>query len=269
MSDRRIPIDGTYNFRDTGGLPLAGGGVSRAGVLFRSDALSGLTEQGETQFSDTPVGVIVDFRTEQERKAAPDKIPTTRPFQSINLSILAGSMSDMASEFFASHGTPSHAEMQAALAQVPSLGEMYVSMLEAGAAPFAEVARLIIASTDDAPTAVLVHCTAGKDRTGVATALMLDAAGVEREAIVSDYASSQEHLAGPWAEGMLHMAGSFGIPVTPALRTLICGTPPEAIQQALKWIDDTHGSTADYLASGGFTSDELAQLRARLTESAS
>lgn len=265
MSDTSTAvIDGLYNFRDTGGMPLTAGGASRSGVLFRSDALNALTPDGLLAFAATPIGVIVDFRTPEERQAAPDRLPPSRPFQSVDLSILEGAMAATMKQLIGGGAAPTPDEVAQALDSLPSLGEMYVGMLQHGAGAFAEVARLVGCSTDDEPTAVLVHCTAGKDRTGVATALMLDAAGVERTAIVADYAESQDNLAGPWADGILHMITSFGLPLTPALRTLATGTPPEAIRHALDWIDSDFGGTAAYLASGGLTEDELAALRTRL-----
>jgi protein-tyrosine phosphatase len=111
---------------------------------------------------------------------------------------------------------------------------------------------------------VLVHCTAGKDRTGVAVALMLDAAGAERDAIVADYASSQANLAGPWAESMLGTITAMGVPITDSLRTLVTATPPAAIEQALTWVDGEGGAAA-YLQSGGLSDSELDALRGRLT----
>ena len=154
--------------------------------------------------------------------------------------------------------------LEQAMASIPTLGEMYLGMLQHGASAFAEVARLVAASSDDAPTAVLVHCTAGKDRTGVATALLLDAVGAERAAVVADYASSEQNLAGPWADTILQALTSAGLPVTPALRTLATGTPPEAIETAFAWLDSTYDGAAGYLLSGGLTDAELAALRTRL-----
>ncbi|WP_157001853.1 tyrosine-protein phosphatase [Agromyces laixinhei] len=258
-------IDGLYNFRDTGGMPLTTGGSTRSGVLFRCDALSNLTASGLDALAATDIGVIVDFRTPVERQAAPDRIPTTRPFQVVELALLEGAMAEMTTK--AVPGGASSPELVArALASLPTLGELYLGMLQHGATQFAEVARLIAASTDDAPTAALVHCTAGKDRTGVATALMLDAVGVERSAVVADYAASQGNLAGPWADGMLHSISSLGVPLTPGLRTLLTGTPPEAIEQALAWTDRQHGGSAGYLLSGGLSETELAALRTRLAD---
>lgn len=264
-----MTVEGLYNFRDTGGLPLAAGGTTRSGVLFRSAALDGLTPAGLAALAATDIGVVVDFRTDTERQSAPDRLPTSRPFQVDELALLQGAMSDMTKQLApgsssAVTAVPSPEQMAKALESLPTLGDLYTVMLAQGAAAFVQVAKHIAASSDAAPTAVLVHCTAGKDRTGVATALMLDAAGVERDAIVADYASSQQHLAGPWAEGMLAKVTALGVPLTPALKTLITGTPPEAIERALAWVDDTHGGSANYLVAAGLPAADLAQLQRRI-----
>ncbi len=256
-----MTIEGLFNFRDTGGMPLASGGASRSGVLYRSAALNALTDEGLAQLADTPVGVIADFRTPVEQQMAPDRLPVSRPFRVESLTLLEGALPQPTA---GSASTAVPESFATVLAQLPTLGELYLSMLTHGAETFAGLARLVGASTDEEPTAVLVHCTAGKDRTGVAVALMLDAAGVERQAIVADYSSSQRHLAGPWAEGMLGTLTSMGVPITESLRTLVTETPPTAIEQALTWIDGEGGSAA-YLQSGGLSDDELDALRARLT----
>nr|WP_280909620.1 tyrosine-protein phosphatase [Leucobacter exalbidus] len=255
-----------YNFRDIGGMPIAGGGVTRAGVLYRSAALGGLTPNGIGALAATDIGVVVDFRTDAERQADPDRLPDARPFKTVELALLQGAMNDMTQQLISSGAAPAQADIEQALSSMPTLGALYTGMLAGGAAQFAEVAQLIAVSSSEARTAVLVHCTAGKDRTGVATALMLDAVGADRDAIIADYASSQEHLAGPWADGMLAQVTKMGLPVTPALRTLITGTPPEAIEQALSWVDENHGTSADYLRSGGLNDANLNEMRERLVK---
>ena len=261
-------IEGLYNFRDTGGTPLTAGGATRSGVLYRSDALSGLGETGLSQFAATPVGVVVDFRTPTERLMAPDVLPTSRPFRMVELSILEGAMTGLARQD-ASDASPQDpaAQLEAireALAQPPFLGDLYVGMLQGGASAFAEVARLVAASSDAEPTAVVVHCTAGKDRTGVSAALILEAVGADRDAVVADYAASAGHLAGAWSDAMLATVGGLGVAITPAVRDIVTGSPAAAIEQALAWVDAEHGGAAGYLQSGGLTDDELAALRRRL-----
>lgn len=257
-------IDGLQNFRDTGGTPLADGRASRSGVLYRSEALSALTLDGLAQLAETDIGVIADFRTAIERSMAADQLPDSRPFRIVELPLLEGALTGMAQQApIADDPDAAASAIATALSQLPTLGDLYVSMLGQGAASFAELARLVAVATDDPPTAVLVHCTAGKDRTGVAVALLLDAVGAERDAVVADYSSSAANLAGPWADRMRAMVTGMGVPLTPSVDTLLTGTPPEAIDQALAWVDE-HGGSAAYLRSGGLTTDELAALRTRL-----
>ncbi|WP_460772648.1 tyrosine-protein phosphatase [Microbacterium sp. GXF7504] len=268
MDAQRVTLEGTFNFRDTGGMPLVGGGVSASGILYRSDALSELTPAGLDALSASPIGVVVDLRTDPERQMAPDRLPTDRPFRVVELPLLQGAVTGAAKQAGAAMTAGADpakvaAAMQEALAQIPPLGEMYVQMLQGGADTFAQFARLVSVATDEPPTAVLVHCTAGKDRTGVSTALVLDAAGVERDAVVADYASSQDRLAGPWADRMLGMVTQMGVPLDDEIRDLVAGTPASAIEQAFAWIDAQGGSAA-YLRSGGLTDAELDALRARL-----
>src|SRR5438034_394341 len=80
----------------------------------------------------------------------------------------------------------------------------------------------------DAP--VVVHCTAGKDRTGIVVALALLAVGVDRETVVSDYALTEANLQGPWLEGMLELVRGYGVEVTPDLRIILGGSPREALE---------------------------------------
>lgn len=257
-------LDGLHNFRDVGGLPLTSSGTTRSGVLYRSDALSALTATGLAQLAATGIGVIVDFRTPMERQLAPDRVPASRSVELVDLSILEGATAELAQRVL-SAGRPDPVLLEQVVQSLPTLGELYIGMLRHSAAAFAAVARLIAASHDTAPTAVLVHCTAGKDRTGVAVALMLDAAGTARDAIVADYAASERNLAGPWTDGMLSAMTAMGLPLTPELRALVTGTPPAAIEQALAWVDAEHGGAAAYLRTGGATEAELNALRERLT----
>ncbi|MBF4551144.1 tyrosine-protein phosphatase [Pseudoclavibacter sp. VKM Ac-2888] len=262
-------LQGTFNFRDTGGMPLVAGGTTTPGVFYRSDALSSLTQTGLEELAASDIGVIVDFRTPSERQMAPDRLPVSRPFRVAELPLLEGAVSGLVQQGLqsaAGGGDPVEQakSFEVVLAQIPSLGELYVGMLEHGATSFAELARLVANATTTPPTAVLVHCTAGKDRTGVGSALLLDAVGVERSAIVADYTSSGERLAGEWAERMYGMVAQYGLPLTDEIKDLVAATPASAIERALEWVD-AHGGSVAYLQSGGLTGAELAALKGRLT----
>jgi len=248
---------GTYNSRDVGGTPLAGSGQVRNGILFRSDALAGLTEAGRADLDAAPIGTIVDFRTDTERATAPNRLPD-RTFDTEHLSVLEGAVTGMAAP-----DKMSPDAVRAALHEVPTLGDLYIRMLQHAAASFARVARLVADPADHDQAGVLVHCTAGKDRTGVATALLLDVVGADRDAIVADYTLSEQNLAGEWAERMLQGITRMGVPMLPQIVALVTATPPDAMHAMLAWLDD-QGGTAAYLRSGGLADEELGRLRERL-----
>lgn len=258
-------LEGTFNFRDLGNLPLTRGGSTATGVLYRSDAISALTPQGLQDLAGSGIGVIIDYRTPAEQQMAPDRLPAAMDVDKMNLPLLEGAFTGMAQDAMqranASGGPAAAAQaVQAAMARLPTLGQIYTGMLEHGAAGFARTARAAAA----ADGAVLLHCTAGKDRTGVASALLLDAAGVEREAVVADYERSGANLAGEWSERMLGMVGGMGVPLTEEIITLITRAPADAIRTALDWVEEIHGSSAAYLRSGGLTGVEVDRLGARL-----
>jgi protein-tyrosine phosphatase len=252
-------IAGTYNSRDTGGLPLTGGGTTRHGVLYRSDGLGAVTDDGLATLAASPIGVIVDFRTDGERLTTPDRVPSSRPFRIVELSLLEGAMAGPSE----TDRLAAEADMANALRHVPTLPELYTGMLHHAASSFAQVARLIARPQTPEHPAVLVHCTAGKDRTGVATALLLDAVGVEREAIAADYTVTAANLAGEWADRMLERAKAEGVPLIPAVTDLIASSPRSAIDTVFAWLDD-HGGSAAYLRTGGLDDDDLVALRERL-----
>ncbi len=261
-------LDGAVNFRDVGGLPTAGEATAY-GVLYRSDALHALTPAGVAELAGSDIGVIVDFRTAAERDLAPDRRPDSRPIRDEHVPLLEGAMSHIVADAVEARALGDHTAFgraaERAMASLPTLGDLYTQMLAHGATAFAGVARLVATPPDPAHPAVLVHCTAGKDRTGVCTALLLDAAGVQRDAIAADYAQSAASLRGPWLDALTRPIERFGVAITPALAELIGGSPPAAIEAALAWVDATHGDSAAYLRSGGLTDAELAALRARLT----
>lgn len=263
-------LPGAFNARDVGGLPLAGGGTVRADVLLRSDALATLTEEGLALLGS--IGTVVDLRTPQEREAAPNRLPSGEAIRVLERPLLEGAIAQLAPQAAAmreqlSTTRPSEEMIAALRAQIPTLADLYLSMLEHGAPVFADCARAVAVPADPGRGGVLLHCTAGKDRTGIAVALLLAAVGVERKAIVADYTRSQSELAGPWADAMLEGMRRAGIPPLPEIEQLMVSTPASAIETALADVD-ARGGAADYLRAGGLSDEELALLRSRLRDDA-
>ncbi|KQM83143.1 tyrosine-protein phosphatase [Agromyces sp. Leaf222] len=238
----RIPVAGTYNFRDVGGLPASTGTV-RDGVLFRSDGLYRIGDEGREQLRELGVGIIIDLRDEQEADRMPDDIDGL-DVEVLRLPVFEGSG--------ASQG-----------AAGISLEALYDRIVTQHAPVVVDAVREIASAGD---RAVLVHCTAGKDRTGVVIAIALLAVGVDREAVIEDYARTEGNLAGEWLEEMIDLIGRYGVPDSPALRTLMGGSPREAIEGAIETVERAHGSAREYLLTSGLTLDELARLEQLLVD---
>ncbi len=239
----RIPVPGTFNFRDVGGYATPDGFV-RAGKLFRSDGLSKLGEAGKAEMARLGVRTVIDLRDDFEAEVMPDDLAGL-DVETIRLPVFEGSG--------ASQGVAG-----------VSLEALYEKILGQHADVVVTALREI-ASTGN--SGVLVHCTAGKDRTGIVVALALLVAGVDRSVVLADYARSQANLGGEWLDGMLGLMASHGIEATPELRVLMGGSPPEALDGAIRFIEDAHGSVTQYLLDSGMSLNDLAALRTVLVES--
>ncbi|QNA93444.1 MULTISPECIES: tyrosine-protein phosphatase [unclassified Microbacterium] len=256
-------LQGTHNARELSGFPLTGGGTLASGLLFRSDALAALTDEGMQELVDLRIGTVIDLRTDGERARAADRLPDDGSVTLLPLPMQGGAMDEMVKHLLPSaRGAGlSVTQVAEALKQVPTLEQLYVSILEGSATPFATVARTVLAASRTDRPGVLFHCTAGKDRTGLAAAILLSVAGVPREVIVEDYTQTEKNLALGLADALTLLITSLGVPLTPGLKTLATESPASAIEAALDWIAANHGDVADYLRSGGMDDAEIADLR--------
>ena len=227
-------VPGAVNLRDTGGLP-AGGSVSRHGVLYRSGNLAQLDDQGVRALGGLGLRRIIDLRADDEVAYAPSRID--------GLDVVT----QRVPLFLGSVG--------ALFADDISLDEMYRRLAEDSADGVVEVVRGILA---DQP--VLVHCTVGKDRTGVTVALTLAAAGVDLEAVVADYARTEGLLPEEHNRRIVGYLRSMH-PEAVHLEDLATRSPAPVMRALLQRVTEQYGSTAAYLRAHGLGDDELAELR--------
>jgi protein-tyrosine phosphatase len=166
------------NLRDLDGLPTTDGGRTRPGVLWRSDApLPGdATTHGPGGLA-WPPPTVVDLRNPEELEGHPHPLPALGS-RLVELPLIRALAPDVLMR-----GAPPERE------QRRTLDELYLLLVRIGEAWLPELVRLAA----HAPGPLLVHCAAGKDRTGVAVALLLRAAGVERAAVAADFAETNEH----------------------------------------------------------------------------
>ena len=232
-------IDVLPNLRDLGGLPADGGRRTRPGVLYRS-ALPAPGDTRPTVVAEWPVRTVVDLRSPREFAAR------AHPLQSDGTAVhLISLLTD----------TEVTAPSQGA-----RLADIYQGILINAGKQLADV--LQIAAT--APGPVLLHCAAGKDRTGIAAALLLRIAGVEPGDIVADYVSTNEHMPAILAR-ITRFAPELGR-THPHDRDLR-GAVPAAIEGVLSHWDAHPGGVRGWVQSHGATDEALQLWTARFTAS--
>ena len=182
-----IALEGAVNVRDVGGLPTVDGRRTRSGVLVRADNLQELTPGDVVRLTrDLGVGTVLDLRTDAERRL---EGPT--PLQSTDvvhhgLSLVPHAPGASEQEDL-SRAIP-HREARRGASPTDMTG-YYVGYVEDAPDNLAQALRVL---AEPASGTTVVHCAAGKDRTGVVVALALSLAGVRRDAVVSDYVASAE-----------------------------------------------------------------------------
>lgn len=168
---KRIPFENLDNCRDLGGYGCADGGFFRYHKLYRADAPNRMNQQEWQQMWDMNVRTIIDLRSESERTFMPYQVP--QGIEVLHMPLMTGEV-DM-----------KNLQESAMEAFGKSLSEGYISMVENGAERVVQVLNTIGQQLETG--AVLYHCSAGKDRTGVISALLYLLCGVEEEDIIADY----------------------------------------------------------------------------------
>jgi protein-tyrosine phosphatase len=247
-NQRWIELEGADNTRDLGGLTVPGGGRTRFRRLLRAGTLQDLTA-GDVRYLTEILGIrtVVDLRLTDEAAregSALSGIPTVRYF-SLPLSSAGNIRSDIVADG----------------AEMDIVGH-YVALLEGSAANIVTAARIF---ADDMSRPAIFHCAAGKDRTGVLAAVVLDAVGVSREAIIADYALTGQRMKQISAR-LLRLATYRDMQ---ALSRGIKGAATadkESMTAFLGELHARHDGGAAYLTAHGMTAGELAALRAALVE---
>lgn len=245
LHERELAWEGCLNVRDLGGHRTTDGTETRYGAVVRADSIRQLTDVGWAAAVDYGVRAVVDLRMDWELEADP---PAELPVEVVHVPFFAND-----EEAFAEVETVASAAPDYAVAT----REVYLVFLER----FRENVGEAIAAVARAPEGcVVVHCVGGKDRTGLVTALLLHLAGVDREQIATDYATSEERLR-PRHDQWLDEAG------TEAERERIrriAATPAASMVGVLAELERRYGSVEGYLRAAGLGDGDLDRARQRL-----
>lgn len=223
--DRVWRLQGASNFRDLGGYAGRGGRPVRWRRLFRSDHLGRLTEADQAMLAKLGLDRCFDFRGESERTAAPDQLPGVTQHSLAIEPRVAQRMQDML--------TAGH-RLTAPVA-VALMKDLYLALVNDEAHRFAELFEHLL----DADAPLVFHCTAGKDRTGIAAALILLALDVPRDRVVQDYLLTND----------LYRRPPLPRSDTPAdALEVLWRVQEDFLHVALQSIDADHGGVERYLS---------------------
>ena len=246
---RLLAWDGCRNVRDLGGHPTRAGGVTRRRRVVRADLVRRLSSAGWEALVAYGVRTVVDLRGPSEFAEDP---PAELPVDVVH------------APFVGDHPEHVWREIEAIGAaagndHVRATRDVYLELLERNRA---NVAAALAAVASAPAGGVLVHCHAGKDRTGIVSALLLELAGVDRRRIAEDYALSGSLLADVLAEWVDEAPDEE----ERARRARLSATPAEGMLGVLAALDEGHGGPRGFLAAAGLTAGELDRVAARLLD---
>ena len=242
------------NFRDLGGLPTIDGRRVRSGLVFRSEALLAPTAEDAAAIAAHGIVLVCDLRSDTERGHAPNDWWAARGVERLHLDILAGIRTP--------NGPWSRLKADPTIdGALAAMDGIYAAMPAAALAHVAAIVARIAAG--DLP--LLIHCTAGKDRTGFVSAMLLAALGTEHEAIVADYLDSEGRRTAQVREGTRRMViDRVGEGVPAAAIDALMGVDRRYIEASFAVVEARYGGVAGYLVAGGVDRRLLDAVRERL-----
>ena len=248
--DRHVSLEGARNFRDIGGYATSDGRRVRRGLLFRSDALAQLTESDYQALARLNIETVCDFRQDWEKERAPTRWPGRNAPELLSLPNPA-------------QAGPSYLELLANSATAADMAAYMLRGYETNVAEYAPSYAATLRRIVNSDRPVLYHCTAGKDRTGLFTALLLSFLGVPRSTVFEDYLLSNDYVATP--QRIETVAAQ--LKATPAQVTPLARVERPYLETAFRVIDEHYRSLDGYRRTALALSDEdLKLLKARLLE---
>ncbi len=249
VAERSLALPGGVNFRDVGGYRTADGRAVRWGEIYRAGSLAELTEDDVAALGALGLRLVCDLRSPDELARHADRLPPGAAYVHRPILGEVGRLRRVVTLYRKRH------RLQELLEQI------YRLMLDQNGPVIADVLRL---AADPANRPLVIHCTAGKDRTGLTVALLLLALGVPEETVVADYTLSNhafDVLAGRMRPEMARLY-SFGFNEA-QLRPLLLAEA-RTLRGALAYIRRRYGSLDWYLQRAGLRDETLEALREQL-----
>ncbi len=243
-SEREIPFDKAINFRDLGGIPTQEGRRVKWGLFYRSGKLHKLSSSDRDQLDKLGIQTVVDFRSDQEVEDEPDHLPKQIAYKRMVIGIDEAIDQDKLMDSLKTM-TPSQSANL-----LLEANKLFASSSAKDYLPFIN----LLQQEKDIP--LVFHCTAGKDRTGFAAALILSALGVSRETIMQDFLMSNYYRAG---HGNFRMNFVWLLGLKREVLEPLMEVRPEYLNAAFRTIDSLYGGTNAFLEAEYGITDTVRQ----------
>jgi len=245
VAGQRIPFEGVVNFRDLGGYASSLGGTVRFGRVFRSDRLDRMTSADHDRYTALGIRTIYDLRRDEERLVSPDPYPTE------HVCIISS---------LERNGHPKLGDEPPEMDGADLLRLLYRGILDHAGA---DIGRIFTGFADPNGVPALFHCTAGKDRTGMIAAVLLEWLGVPRELVLDDYEATNAYREKAGERDTVERLVAQG--VSPEAAAGLLSAPRWAMEETLGELDDDFGGVEHYLRTqAGLDDAVLGGLRASL-----
>ncbi|MGB7872871.1 MAG: tyrosine-protein phosphatase [Anaerolineales bacterium] len=239
------------NFRDFGGYRTQNGTRLKEGLLYRSGDLSKATDADLERIASLGIKTVCDLRSELERRKEPDRVPTAKPFTFFNIPMRP---------IIDYHGRSLHrlfSLMFGSERRVDYVAESYQAYREYATRYLPQLKALFQRISNPENLPVLIHCSAGKDRTGVVSSLLQLVLGVSAESVMEDYLKTNERLDAYTEEifRRLSKLSYFGVPWKMYAPLLDART--EYLNAALTQVKEEFGTIDEWFRRGlGFSEKE-------------
>ena len=234
---RHLALEGAPNFRDLGGYATADGHHVKWGLLYRSDNLAHLSDADLEKVAALGIRLVCDFRGPEEKAEEPDRLPAADPPEVAELEIIDASFSPSALRERIRSGDLESVDLRQLLVDANRLfagrfSPQYAAMFER------------ITRPENLPA--LVHCSAGKDRAGFASALILRALGVPMETVTEDFLLTNHYTAAKIESTLLRIRIFSLFRADPERLRPVLGVEPAYLEAAFDEIDARWGSFDRY-----------------------
>jgi protein-tyrosine phosphatase len=253
MRERRLPFFGARNFRDLGGYETSPGKHVRWGVLYRSDSLHKLTRRDLSRLSDLDLEWIIDFRSPREKEDWPDRLPAGMRARLVEIPII-----DSSAQIYQRSSRDEILKNLKNIDPAKYLTETNVQLATCFSAEMSKFAGLLLASSG---RPILFHCTAGKDRTGFAAAIILRMLGVPQDVVMEDYLLTNKYFYTAQRRNLFLLRLLKGRQIAGVVSGML-KADSAYLSTAFQAIDQTYGSFENYVQEAlGLTVQDIDRLK--------